>query len=92
MANQQNTTNGIPLVAEDDVRDVENLLSEMKDRANKAHDDGNLIMLGVYAELVKVVSPKVNQLRERKEREDRAGINRRHHEMRKARRATQQSA
>jgi hypothetical protein len=86
-----NSTQGTSTVTEEDVSDVEELLAEMKTRANKANDDGNLIMLGVYAEMVKIVSPKVSQLRERKEREDRASINRRHHEMRQARRQAQQT-
>jgi hypothetical protein len=79
-------------ITEEDVNDVEELLSEMKTRANKANDDGNVTMLGVYAEMVKIISPKVSQLRERKEREDRADINRRHHEMRKARREAAEAA
>ncbi|HVB20578.1 MAG TPA: hypothetical protein VNG51_01350 [Ktedonobacteraceae bacterium] len=85
-------------ITEADVDAARELLSEMKHRANQAHDDGNLIMLSVYADMIRLISPKVSQLRERLEREDRAGINRQHRDLRLARRmsgnngSTQQSA
>jgi hypothetical protein len=90
-------TNNATPITEADVDEAYQLLSEMKQRANQAHDNGNVIMLGVYADMIRLISPKVSQLRERLEREDRAGINRQHRDLRQAHRvgsngSTQQSA
>lgn len=79
-------------VSEQDLEELGTLLSELKTRANDANDKGNVIMLGVYAELVKLVSPEVQRLKARVEREDRAGINRKHKALRQARRKAAEEA
>ncbi|HVB20595.1 MAG TPA: hypothetical protein VNG51_01435 [Ktedonobacteraceae bacterium] len=82
-------------VSEKDLEELDTLLQEMKTRANEAHDKGNEVLLGVYAALVKVVSPEVQRLHARVEREDRAAINKKKKVLSKARRdaaAQQQSA
>lgn len=93
------TNNKLPPITEADVDEAYQLLGEMKVRANQAADNKNVVMLSVYADMIKLISPKVSQLRERLEREDRAGINRQHRDLRLAHRvgsngnsSTQQSA
>ncbi len=76
-------------VTDKDVASVEELLRELKSRAKAASDAKNVVMLGVYANLVKVISPEVSRLRARVDREDRAAINRDHKEQRKAMREQQ---
>jgi hypothetical protein len=78
-----------PTVSEQDLEELATLLSELKTRANDANDKSNVVMLGVYASLVKLVAPEVERLRARVEREDRAAINKKHKELRKARRDAQ---
>lgn len=75
-------------VSERDVEDLEALLRDLKGRASEANNAGNVVMLGVYAALVKVVSPEVQRFRARLEREEKAVINKQHREMRKAKRAS----
>lgn len=77
----------IPITHED-VEEVEELLRELKNRAQEAHDKNHVIMVGMYAELVKLVSPEVQRLRARLDREDKATINKQHRELRKALRAS----
>jgi hypothetical protein len=74
-------------VTEKDIEDLESLLREMKSRANEAHSRENVILLSIYAELVRVVSPEVQRFRARLDREENAAINKQHKEMRKAKRA-----
>jgi len=76
-------------VSDQDVASIEELLRELKSRAKAASDAKNVVMLGVYADLVKRVSPAVQRLRARVDREDRAAINRDHKEQRKATRDQQ---
>jgi hypothetical protein len=79
--------NSTPLpVSDEDVEEVETLLRDLKSKAAEANDKGNVIMLGLYAELLKLVSPEVQRLRARLDREEKAAINKAHKEMRKARR------
>jgi hypothetical protein len=74
-------------VTEQDIEDLEALLREMKKRATEAHDRENVILLSIYAELVRVVSPEVQRFRARLDREENAAINKQHKAMRKAKRA-----
>jgi phage host-nuclease inhibitor protein Gam len=79
-------------VSDQDIEELENLLREMKNRAGEANDKGNVIMLSVYAELVKKVSPEVQRLRARVEREEKAAINKHLQATRKAHREAAESA
>lgn len=73
-------------ISDEDVEELEGLLRDLKSRAGEANQKGNVIMLGMYAELVKLVSPEVQRLRARLDRIEKAEINRQHKEMRKAKR------
>ncbi len=66
------------------VQDVEGLLQTLKDKAQAAHQAGDIYMNGIYAELVKVVSPITTRAHARMHREDRARINKGVKELRKA--------
>mgnify|MGYP001212189807 CR=1 FL=1 len=81
------TVQPIPITHED-VEEVEALLRELKNRAQEASDKNHVIMLGLYAELVKRVSPEVQRLRARLDRDEKATINKQHREQRKALRAS----
>ena len=50
-------------------------MRDLKARANEANEQGNVLMLAVYAELVRTVSPTIQRLRARIERESAAAIN-----------------
>jgi hypothetical protein len=78
-----------PTVSEQDLEELDTLLHDLKEKANDANDRGALVMLDVYAELVKVVAPSVERLRARVEREDRAAINKKKKSLHKARRDAQ---
>lgn len=60
----------------DKLQDAEALLQRLKDEARKAHQEGNVFMLDLYTELVKVTSPIVTNAVKRLEREEKAAINR----------------
>jgi len=71
-------------VTEQDIDAVEALLHELKGRAAQAHKEEKALLLGVYANLIKLVSPEVQRLRARIEREDVADFHRRHKGLKKA--------
>lgn len=72
--------------------EAENVLVEMKRRANDAGDAGNTILMGLYNKLVKLVTPEIHRLRNRLDREDLAAFNRREKELRKAERDAKEAA
>lgn len=73
-------------VTPEDIDAVNKLLRELKERAAASHEDGKLIIHGVYTELLNLVSPIVVKLHARVEREDRASNNKSYKESRKAER------
>jgi hypothetical protein len=85
--------NSTPLpVNDEDVEEVEGLLRDLKNKAAEANDKGNVVMLSLYADLLKLVSPQVQKLRARVDREEMARVNKAHKEMRKAKRESAGSA
>ena len=76
-------------ITDQDFEQVENLLHELKERANDAHQQEKTILLGMYAKLVKIVSPEVQRLKARIEREQLADFNRKHKSLRQADRDAQ---
>lgn len=74
-------------VSDEELSQLEGLLSDLKARAGEANDKGNVILLSLYAHLIKLVSPEIQRLRARIEREELAAINRSHKELRQARRS-----
>lgn len=60
---------------------AEDLLQDLKNRAQNAHAHNDVFMMGVMSQLLKVVSPIVNRAIARANREDLAKINADHREL-----------
>jgi hypothetical protein len=76
MNNQQQQTTA------QSAEEARDLLQEIKERARKAHEDGNVFMMNVLTQLLTVASPIVVKAIARAEREERAEINKSHKELR----------
>jgi hypothetical protein len=74
------------------LRRVQDLLEGLKDDARKAEEDGDTYMLGVYRELLHVISPIVVRAHARIERETNAAFNKAHKALRKAERQGREAA
>lgn len=74
------------------VERVNGLLQKIKDEAGQAATDNDAYMLGVYQEIMSVVSPIVIRAIARVEREARASINRQHKGLKKAARQARATA
>lgn len=64
------------------VEAAEDLLQEMKQRAEDAHKANDVFMMGVMTELIKVASPIVTKAINRHHREERARLNEMHRKLR----------
>ncbi len=73
-------------ITEQDIESVDALLHELKDRAAQAHQQNKTVILGVYTNLIRIVSPEVRRLHNRMEREDLADFNKKHKGLRHAER------
>lgn len=62
-------------VTDQQIQDVEGLLHTLKGKARDALANKDPYMASIYAELVKVVSPIVNRAFARKDREEKAELN-----------------
>lgn len=71
------TTDAKPLTSED-LAPIEELLRTLKGNARAAQQANNAMLLGVYVDLIKIVSPRVNRLQARVERETLANIRKEH--------------
>ena len=71
---------------------LEELLQDLKDRARKANDAGDLIMLAVYNDLVQVASKIVTRAYTRLEREQNAHLNKAEKALRKQQKAERDAA
>jgi hypothetical protein len=69
---------------EEKIVHMKGFLSQLKDEANKAFDEQDAWSLGVYKELVKMVSPVISRAEDRLDRESNARINKAHSSLRKA--------
>lgn len=72
------------------VQEANAFLDKLKENARIAHDTGNIFMLNMYTELLKVASPIVVRAIARQEREERAAINKAHKALRRSLRASSQ--
>ena len=79
MATNMTPQNNSSTQSVDEARD---LLQEIKDRARKAHEDGNVFMMNIFTQILTVASPIVVKAIARAEREERAEINKSHKELR----------
>ena len=68
-------------ITEADLDNVDTFLKDLKKQAGDYYQQKNLVMLGIYADLIKVVSPRVTKLHARFERESTAGVNRNRKEL-----------
>jgi hypothetical protein len=68
---------------------VQDLLRTLKEDARAAEQAGDTYMLGVYSELLHVVSPIVVRAHARLERESQAAFNKAHKQLRKQEREAQ---
>lgn len=69
MANSATDTRTLTQISDDDIRDLEELLSDLKEKAQRAHDSGALLVHTTYVQLISVVSPIVMRTHARIERE-----------------------
>jgi hypothetical protein len=84
MANRITPTRNLTPVTDEQIQKVENLLVDLKKRATEALANKDVYMAGIYAELVKQVSPIVTRAVMRKDREEKANINREVRTLRKS--------
>lgn len=68
-------------ITEADLTNVDTFLQSLKKQAQDYYAQKNLVMLGIYADLIKLVSPRVTRLHARYERESTAGVNRNRKEL-----------
>jgi hypothetical protein len=64
------------------VEQAEGILSDLKERAQKAHEAEDVFLMGVLTELIRVCSPIVTRAIARQHRESRARINADHKSLR----------
>lgn len=64
------------------VEQAEAILADLKDRAQKAHEQEDVFLMGVLTELIGVCSPIVTKAIARQHRESRAKINADHKNLR----------
>ncbi len=64
------------------VAQAENLLQELKQRAEQAHKNNDVFSLSLYQELIKVTSPIVTRAVNRYHREERSRINKMAYDLR----------
>jgi len=64
------------------VETAEAILQDLKARAQKAHEDEDVFLMGILTELIAVASPIVNKAISRQLRESRAKINADHKALR----------
>ncbi len=74
------------IISEEAIENAKSLLRKLKEEASKAHETGDILMLDMYNELLKVASPIVMRYLARKERAEKAEINRLRGELRKSKR------
>ena len=78
-------------VTPEDIESVNDLLRELKKRAQESHSQGKMLIHGVYTQLINLVSPEVVKLHARIERDERASNNKKYKQARKAARNSQAS-
>ena len=84
MADRHTPSRNLAPVTDEQIQKVENFLIELKKRATDALAQKDVYMAGVYAELVKQVSPIVTRAYMRKDREEKAKINKEVRTLRKS--------
>src|SRR6266702_8186968 len=77
------------LVREEDLEDMRKLMGTLQDSIDAASNDGRLIMMGVYVELLALVSTKVGKIEARFKREMMANFRHQHKDLKAQQRAEQ---
>ncbi len=75
------------LVREEDLEDMRKLMGSLQDSIDRASNDGRLVMMGVYVELLALVSAKVGKIEARFKREMLANFRHQHKDMKMAQKA-----
>jgi hypothetical protein len=75
-------------VTSESVEAAEAVLTDLKAKAKKAHEDEDAFMMGLMTDLISAASPIVTRAINRLHREDRAKINKAHAKLRKKIRET----
>ena len=84
------TVNGTQMAMaprEEDLTDLEKLLSDLQGEVDKARDDGRIFMMQEYVRLVALVSPEIDRIQRRFKRESLASSRKEHADMKAAARA-----
>ena len=68
MADKNTHTLPASSISPDDLNDLEQLLGDLKVKAQQSHDNGAIFMHGVYVRLIAIVSPIVISTHARMER------------------------
>ena len=91
MANKKVVTvNGTQMAMaprEEDLTDLEKLLSDLQGEVDKARDEGRIFMMQEYVRLVALVSPEIDRIQRRFKRESLASSRKEHADMKAAARA-----
>jgi len=78
MATKKDLTQAATFIREEDLDELVGLLRELKERVQKAREDGRIFMMQEYVQLVALISPQVNRIQRRFEREDLASFRKEH--------------
>lgn len=66
------------MVREEDLQDLEELRRELVSRTDKARDDGRVYLMSQYVRLVALVTPEIDRIRRRFDRETLASFRKEH--------------
>lgn len=80
---QKSLNQAATMIREEDLEDMQKLLSELKGRVQKAHDDGRTFMMQQYTLMVATISPQVTRIQKRFEREDLSAFRKMHRHLKK---------
>lgn len=95
MAKNITTANGTQMAMaprEEDLQDLEKLLRTLQGEVDKAREDGRIFMMQEYVRLVALVSPEIDRIQRRFNRETLAAFRKEHADLKAQARAAQASA
>ena len=69
------------VITDHDLEDMENLLTEVEERVQKAHGDGRTFMMAQYVRIVALISPEIDRIQRRFKRESLAAHRRAYKEL-----------
>jgi hypothetical protein len=75
------------MIREEDLEDLEELLKNLQNRVDQAHQDGRVYLMSQYVRLVALVSPEIDKIHRRFKRENLAAMRKLHQELKLEHRA-----